>query len=134
MNSEFASCQSQSFICLQKSIIPDFHVLFIRMYLTFLCCCSLVAESCPTLLKPRGLYPTRFLCTWDFPGKNPGVGCQFPFPGDLPDPGIKPTSLALQADSLTAEPPGKPNIPLVVSNFPVICRFCLHFEVPYPGV
>ena len=32
----------------------------------------------------------------------------FPSPGDLPDPGIKPGSPALQADSLPFEPPGKP--------------------------
>ena len=32
----------------------------------------------------------------------------FPSPGDLPDPGIKPRSPALQADSLPSEPPGKP--------------------------
>ena len=31
----------------------------------------------------------------------------FPTPGDLPDPGIKPGSPALQADSLPSEPPGK---------------------------
>ena len=31
----------------------------------------------------------------------------FPSPGDLPNPGIKPRSLALQADSLLSEPPGK---------------------------
>ena len=30
----------------------------------------------------------------------------FPSPGDLPDPGIKPRSPALQADALTSEPPG----------------------------
>ena len=35
-------------------------------------------------------------------------GLPFPSPGDLPDPGIKPTSPALQADALTSEPPGKP--------------------------
>ena len=29
-------------------------------------------------------------------------------PGDLPDPGIKSRSPALQADSLLPEPPGKP--------------------------
>ena len=29
----------------------------------------------------------------------------FPSPGDLPDPGIKPRSPALQADALTSEPP-----------------------------
>ena len=32
----------------------------------------------------------------------------FPSPGDLPDPGIEPRSLALQADSLPTELPGKP--------------------------
>ena len=31
----------------------------------------------------------------------------FPSPGDLPDPGIEPRSPALEADALTAEPPGK---------------------------
>ena len=34
-------------------------------------------------------------------------GVPFPSPGDLPDPGIKPGSPALQADSLLSEPPGK---------------------------
>ena len=32
----------------------------------------------------------------------------FPSPGDLPNPGIEPTSPALQADSLLTEPAGKP--------------------------
>ena len=32
----------------------------------------------------------------------------FPSPGDLPNPGIKPRSPALQADSSLSEPPGKP--------------------------
>ena len=31
-----------------------------------------------------------------------------PLPGDLPNPGIKPRSPALQVDSLPSEPPGKP--------------------------
>ena len=35
-------------------------------------------------------------------------GLPFPPPGDLPDPGIEPRSPALQADTLTSEPPGKP--------------------------
>ena len=34
-------------------------------------------------------------------------GLPFPFPGDLPNPGIEPGSLALQADALPSEPPGK---------------------------
>ena len=35
-------------------------------------------------------------------------GLPFPSPEDLPNPGIEPRSLALQADALPSEPPGKP--------------------------
>ena len=35
-------------------------------------------------------------------------GLIFPSPEDLPNPGIKPQSPALQEDSLPSEPPGKP--------------------------
>ena len=38
-------------------------------------------------------------------------GLPFSFPGDLPDPGIKPGSPTLHADSLLSEPPGKPLLP-----------------------
>ena len=34
-------------------------------------------------------------------------GLLFPSPGDLPNPGMEPKFLALQADSLPSEPPGK---------------------------
>ena len=37
-------------------------------------------------------------------------GLPFPSPGDLLDPGIEPRSPALQADTLTSEPPGKPKV------------------------
>ena len=37
-----------------------------------------------------------------------GSGLLFPSPGNLPDPGIKPGSPTLQADSLPSEPPMKP--------------------------
>ena len=43
----------------------------------------------------------------DSPGKNTGVPC--PPPGDLSNPGIKPRSPSLQADSLLSKPPGKPS-------------------------
>ena len=36
-------------------------------------------------------------------------GLPFPPPGDLPNPGIKPRSPTLQVDSLSTEPPGKPD-------------------------
>ena len=43
-------------------------------------------------------------------GKMTGVGKPFTSPGYLPDPGIEPGSLALKADSLPSEPPGKPSM------------------------
>ena len=43
-----------------------------------------------------------------FPRQEYWSGLPFPPPGDLPDPGIKPGSPALQADSLLSEPPGEP--------------------------
>ena len=49
-------------------------------------------------LQPHRLYPSRLLCPWDSPGKHwNGLPC--PPPGDLPNPGIKPRSPTLQADS-----------------------------------
>ena len=44
----------------------------------------------------------------DSPDKNIGVGCYAFLQGNLPNPGIEPRSLALQADSSPSEPPGKP--------------------------
>ena len=43
-------------------------------------------------------------------------GLPFPSPGDLPDPGMKPRSPELQADSLPPELPGKPFRMKVVGN------------------
>ena len=37
-------------------------------------------------------------------------GLPFPSPGDLPDPGREPGSPAFQADALTSEPPGNPQL------------------------
>ena len=68
---------------------------------------SEVAQSCLTLCDPMDCILPGFSVHgisrqeyWD--------GLLFPSPGDLPDPGIKPRSPALQADTLPSEPPGKP--------------------------
>ena len=53
------------------------HIYFTSPDSSFCPLCFLVAQSCPTLLWPRGVEPTRLLCLWDFPGKNTGVGCHF---------------------------------------------------------
>ena len=68
---------------------------------------SEVTQSCPTL-QPHGLEPTGLLDPWDFSRQEYWRGLLFPSPGDLPDPGIKPGSPALWADSLTSEPPENP--------------------------
>ena len=47
-----------------------------------------------------------------FPRQEYCSGLPFPSPGDLPDPGIEPASLALQADSLPLSHPGSPNMVL----------------------
>ena len=53
------------------------------------------------------------LCPWGFSRQECWSGLPCPPPGGLLDPGIEPTSSvppALQADSLPAEPPGKPHV------------------------
>ena len=49
-------------------------------------------------------------------------GLSFPTPRNLPDPGIKPSSPTLQADSLLSEPPGSRKVynifVFISSNFP----------------
>ena len=43
-----------------------------------------------------------------FPRQEHWSGLPFPSPGDLPKPGIKPTSPVLAGRFFTTEPPGKP--------------------------
>ena len=53
-------------------------------------------------LRHHGLYSP-----WNSPGQNTRVVSFSLLQGKLPNPGIKPRSPALQADSLPTEPPGK---------------------------
>ena len=48
--------------------------------------CSVVSNS----LQPHGLQPTRFLCPWNSPGQNTGVGCHSLLQGIFPTQGSKP--------------------------------------------
>ena len=48
------------------------------------------------------------LLSMEFSRQEYWSGLPFPPPGDLPDPGVEPSSPALQADSIPSEPPGKP--------------------------
>ena len=66
--------------------------------------CLVTSDS----LQPHGRGPTRLLCPWGSPGKNIGVGFHALLQGNLPNPGIKPRTPALQVDSWPAKLPGKP--------------------------
>ena len=69
----------------------------------------LVAKSCPTLLRPHGLYVAcQAPLSMGLPWQEYWSGLLFPSPGDLPDPALKPMSQVLAAGFFTIESPGKP--------------------------
>ena len=68
-----------------------------------------VAQSCPTLATPWTV-AYQASPSMGFSRQEYWSGLPFPSPGDLPDPGIEPGSPALEADTLTSEPPGKHQI------------------------
>ena len=70
------------------------------------CVCVLVTQLYPTL-QPRGLKSARLPCPWDFPGKNPGVGCHFVLQEIFPALGLN-LGLLHCRRSLPSEPPGNP--------------------------
>ena len=64
--------------------------------------------------QPHGLQPTRL--SVGFSRQEYWSGLPFPSPGDLPDPGIKPKSPALQVDSLPLNRWGSPFNTTVVTH------------------
>ena len=75
------------------------------MSLLFTVLC-LVTQSCLTL-QPMDCSLSR-TCPWGFSRQEHWSGLLCPPPGHLPNPGIKPRSPALQADSVPSDPPVKP--------------------------
>ena len=64
-----------------------------------------------------------------FPRQDYWSVLPFPSQGDCPNPGIKPRSPALQADSLPTEPSGKPNICMmkyILYNYYKLFSFITH--------
>ena len=69
-----------------------------------------VSQSCLTLCNLMDCSLLRLLCPWNFPGKNPGMGCHFLLQGIFPDQRSNPRLLCLlhwQVDSWPLAPPGK---------------------------
>ena len=92
---------------IQIMTISDKNLAFIHTHTHTHTHSGLVTKSCPTLCHPMD-------------SSQPGSSVHrilqarilewvaISFSGDLPNPGIKPGSPALQGDSLPTEPPGKP--------------------------
>ena len=91
-----------------------------RLACSVLC---LVAQPCPTLCDPMDCSPPVFLCPWDFPGKNTGVGWHALLQGVFPTQGLNPLLLHLQVGTLPLAPPGKPQLQfsLVTQSCPTLC-------------
>ena len=69
---------------------------------------GLVAKPCPTLVTPMDC-SLLGSAVMGFSRQEYWSGLPFPSSGELPDPGFKPGSPALQADSLPTELPESPN-------------------------
>ena len=65
-----------------------------------------VTKSCLTLFVTPWTVAHQAPLSRGFSGQEYWSGLPFPFPGNLPDPGIKPVSPELQVDSSLFEPPG----------------------------
>jgi len=76
------------------------------------CCVELL--RCVWHFATTWTVSTMLLCPWGFFRQKHWSGLPHPPPGDLPNPGIKLGSPALQADSLPAELPGNPAFSLAL--------------------
>ena len=74
------------------------------------CICVLSHSVVSNSLRPHELQPARFLCPWNFPGKNTGAVCHFLTQGIFPTQRSNLVSLvspALAGRFFTTLPPGK---------------------------
>ena len=98
--------------------------------------CMLSHSVVSDCLWPQGLQPPRLLCPWGFSRHGYWSGLPCPPPGDLPNPGIKPRSLTLQADFLLSEPPVKPIFSIISIFFLISFLFfspflCLFYSISF---
>ena len=70
------------------------------------------SASCNRPLVTPWTVASQALMSMEFSSQVYQSGFPVPSPGDHPDPGIKPGSLALQVDSLLSKPLGKPCTPV----------------------
>ena len=101
---------SHSFLWLSNfQFVYMYHVFFIPSSADghLGCFCVLVvvlaSQSCPTLCNPMDCVACQAPLSLGFSRQEYWSGLPFPFPEDLPNPGIEPWSPALQENSLPFE-------------------------------
>ena len=81
-----------------------YRMSFILDFLIYMLCNLLSYTVMSDSLQPHGLWPSRFLCLWNFLGKSIGVSCHFLLQGIFPTQGLNPhllTSLAVASGFFT---------------------------------
>ena len=79
--------------------------------------CSVMSDSATLWTEAR-----QAPLPMEFSRQKYWSGLPFPSPGDLPDPGIKLRSPALQADALPSEPPRKHQFHYILQFFSIIFK------------
>ena len=96
-------------VCVCARVRSEQGLLNMAKLCNLLNCGGLVTKLCPTLVTTWTVACQAPLSI-GFSRQEYWCGLPFPSPGDLPDPGIKPTSPALTGRFFTTEPPGNPSL------------------------
>ena len=96
-------------------VIVDYICQYLCMHIC-MHACSVVSDS----MRPPWTGAHQAPLSTGFPRQEYWSGLPFCPPGDLPDPGIKPMSLALAGGFFATEPPQKPMYTyyLFINNYP----------------
>ena len=93
-------------------------------------CENEVAQLCLTLCDPTACSLPGSVQPWDFSGKSTGVGCCFLLQRIFPTQGLNPCLLALQADTLLSEPPGKQSQVIYLISLLFLVQACIAMNLP----
>ena len=104
-------CIASSFDCikwlhsLKPSFVPVIRFYLCQGYYIFELVCHFSFKSVQLFVTPWTVICLSSL-PMEFSREEYWSGLPFPSPGDIPNPGVKPRSFAMQAESLPSEPPG----------------------------
>ena len=74
--------------------------------------------------------PARFLCPWEFPGRNNGVGCHFLLQGIFPTQGLNPGLLHCRQILYCLSHKGNP----IINTLKLTSFFLSWSLIPHPGI